>query len=102
MESCSYAAVAWETDSVDYVIAVVKQSLRVLRRIVPGSQSAIMLRDHYTWSAVAAIFFSNRIEDAGVTLSDTFTLQRQARRRHVKRWRGPKPIRPAAGGGAAR
>lgn len=74
MESHNYAAVPWETDSVDYVIADVQQSMRTLRRVVPGSQSAIMLKEHYTWSAVAAIFFSNRIEDVGVTLSDTFTL----------------------------
>lgn len=68
----NYAMVPWESDSIESVIVDVQQSLRMLRNVVPNSKSDTLMKSHFNWEAVASIYFSNRIEDAGVSLSDTY------------------------------
>lgn len=74
IDSSSYSCVPWEEDSVDEVVIGVQHAQRLLRRIQPGSDVAALLSSHAHWATIVSIYFSNRIEDAGVSLPDTALL----------------------------
>lgn len=72
----SYKGRPWEEEDPELAWMKAQQLLRHLQGIPAGSATDILLKDHVQHSVSCAIYFSNRIEEVGLPLTETMCLVR--------------------------
>ncbi|GAQ89511.1 hypothetical protein KFL_005310030 [Klebsormidium nitens] len=72
--SSNYARLPWELEDPDIVFERTALYIASLKDILDGSTAARMGAEHSVWAATCSIYFSNLIEGAGLSLSDTHKL----------------------------
>ena len=70
----NYREVPWEDEGPEEVWMHVALLLRALQKTKLGSLAAPLLEEHAEHSTICAIYFSNIVEEKGVSLSDTMQL----------------------------
>ncbi|KAJ3084072.1 hypothetical protein HK102_000769 [Quaeritorhiza haematococci] len=70
----SYKNPPWETDNPDQIHYLCEKMLNYLKGVRPATQSFELMQHHQVHCAITTIYFSNLVEDAGSSFSDTYRL----------------------------